>query len=147
MSEEIIAPRKSPEHWGGSTPVDKMDQTPLELPVDAHLPESIESMVARMVHQHVADREQAAAPKETWDEANDFEPDEDEGLPDFSAYTLTDVEPEALQGYEVSESSLPPQSEPNEPSEASQEASDPTNNHPVTPKPQDSGPPGEGQAS
>lgn len=55
------------------------DDTPLELPAGFKVPESLESMVARLVRTRVSEMASREG-MESFEEANDFEVDEDEEL-------------------------------------------------------------------
>lgn len=69
------------------------DATPLEVPAGMRQPESIESMIARMVRGRVSELA-AKDGLETFDEANDFEvEDDDEPL---TAHEVQDMKLEAL---------------------------------------------------
>jgi hypothetical protein len=67
---------------------DKLDKTPVEMPLGARHPTPLNEIIARMVRQAVAEEE--GKEPESYEEANDFEPDETD-LPDFSPYTLTPI--------------------------------------------------------
>ena len=69
---------------GGST-VDEMDKTPVEMPLGYIQPQPLEAMIASMVRQAVENQE--AEEFETYEEANDFEPEPEDTL-DFSAYNI-----------------------------------------------------------
>ena len=73
----------------GSTE-DKLDPTPVEMPIGYKVPTSLEQMIAKMIRQERMDEIEDEL--ETFEEANDFTPDEPEDLPDFSAYTLTEAQ-------------------------------------------------------
>lgn len=53
------------------------DQTPVELPAGCKVPESLDSMIARMVRGHVSELA-AKEGMETFEEANDFELEEED---------------------------------------------------------------------
>lgn len=55
------------------------DPTPMELPTGFRAPESLESMIARMVRTRISDLADREG-METFDEANDFELDDDDEL-------------------------------------------------------------------
>lgn len=84
------------------------DQTPVALPVGCEIPESLDSMIARMIHNnnYLRDSNQA----ETFEEADDFEIDDDEDNlhPCKSDYEFVDMQDEwpimeELKKDEVSE--------------------------------------------
>lgn len=68
------------------------DPTPVEMPLGYERPESLESMIARMI-QTVNVRASKSGQVETFEEADDFETDDDPDLK--SPYQLTDMEEEA----------------------------------------------------
>lgn len=96
-----------PPHWGGTPDPEVLDPTPVELPLGACKPQSLQEMVASMLHAQLADAADDGE-METWEEADDFEP-EDPELLDLSAYEHV--------LYPVDDA--PPETEP-EPSEASE---------------------------
>ena len=82
----------TPEHWGSGKPdPEKLDTTPVEMPLGAGLPMSLQDLIANSVR--IAVEQEQNEEQETWDEANDFE-EEDPDVLDFSPYELTDMEPE-----------------------------------------------------
>ena len=68
-----------------------MDQTPVAMPVGFEKPESLQSMIKRMVKNEKA-MEEEFGQVETMEEADDFDVDESEDLhPEVTQYTLEDV--------------------------------------------------------
>lgn len=65
-----------------------LDQTPVEWPVGVSVPESMEQKIARMVRVGVSQFAQENG-AETFDEADDFDVDDPEALPD-STHELDD---------------------------------------------------------
>lgn len=66
------------------------DQTPVEMPLGYERPESLESMIARMVRNFSAQAQ--AHGDETFEEADDFDMNDDSEL--VSPYQLTDMQEE-----------------------------------------------------
>lgn len=66
------------------------DPTPVEMPLGYERPESLESMMMRLIHQ--VSRGQADIGEESLDDANDFDVDDDDLLED----TFTDAELSAI---------------------------------------------------
>lgn len=84
-------------HFGGSRPEpEKLDPTPIALPVGYGLPESLEDKIARYVHQAMAI--QRGEEPESWEEANDFDFEADDDLLDLSPYELPEMSEEELYG-------------------------------------------------
>ena len=82
-------PDNQTSHHGGPYEPDSMDTTPLEMPAGTYTPESLTSKIARLVHAELqAEKDQEM---ETWDEANDFEP-EDEELLNLTRYTVHELD-------------------------------------------------------
>lgn len=74
------------------TPDPVLDQTPVAMPAGCGRPRSLQEMLATMVRDYV-EMEKEEAGFESWDEANDFEPDPDEDdLLDMSPYTFSDLQ-------------------------------------------------------
>lgn len=68
------------------------DPTPVEMPLGYERPESLESMIARMI-QTVNVRAAKSGQVETFEESDDFETDDEPDLK--SPYQMTDMEEEA----------------------------------------------------
>ena len=83
------AENQAPTHWGDSSGPDSLDTTPLEMPLGAQRPESLQATIARLVAQQID--EERNEQHESWEEANDFEP-EDEDLLNLTDYTVHDEE-------------------------------------------------------
>lgn len=73
------------------------DKTPVEMPLGYERPESLESMIARMVRVHSQIAEKHGA--ESFEEADDFDTDDDVEL--VSPYQLTDMQEETPSGYHL----------------------------------------------
>jgi len=88
-----------PAHWGRTADPETPDPRPLEIPAHCRVPETLEDIVAKLLHQQKmmeADEE-----AESFDEANDFDLDDElDGLLDFSPYELPDTLPEAAGGFQ-----------------------------------------------
>lgn len=63
------------------------DSTPMEIPLGAEVPESLQQMFGRMLFQEVSQRADAAG-METFEEANDFDIPEGDPTLDETLYTL-----------------------------------------------------------
>jgi len=90
-----------------------LDTTPIEMPLGAMQPTPIHELIARMVRQAVA--EETDEDPESFNEANDFE-EEDDTLLDMSPYTLMDQEPDQWDGimeFDPPEPTPPPEPKPN----------------------------------
>ena len=100
-----------------------LNQDPVAIPSGYGKPKSLQEMLATMVRDYVQmEREEGF---ENWDEANDFEPEEDEDLLDVSPYTFSDLQ---ADDYE------PPSDAPETPIPASlEETGDPPNPDAVEP--------------
>lgn len=72
------------------------DNTPVELPIGYKKPESLQDMIARMINVHSQIQERAG--NETFEEADDFDVDEEESP--VSAYELTQMQDEFIQYQE-----------------------------------------------
>lgn len=73
-------------------PEKELDPTPIEMPVGAMRPRSLQDLVAQMVKSAVeAERGEEF---ESWEESDDFE-EEDPDTLDFSAYELQEIQSEA----------------------------------------------------
>lgn len=71
------------------------DNTPVELPIGYRVPETLESMIARLITNSQFNQARHAAGEETFEEADDFDTDEDE--PDFtSSHQMTDMQEEFI---------------------------------------------------
>ena len=81
-----------------------LNTDPVAIPAGYGKPRSLQEMMAAMIRDYV-EMEKDGEEYESWDEANDFEPDEEEGLLEMSPYTFTDL----------------PEDDPETPSEAPQE--------------------------
>ena len=82
---------------------EELDTTPVELPAGYREPQSLNEMLAAMVQQAIQKEEKQEF--ESYEEANDFEPDEEEGLLDMSPYQFDDLEEESP--IDVEEHQLP----------------------------------------
>lgn len=93
------------------------DPTPCALPIGAEHPEPIGDMIRRLVRNEIS-REAAEAGDETFEEANDFEVDEDPDTGLFSPYErLPLVEERPVQEVEENEQAAGSESAGNEASE------------------------------
>lgn len=83
------------------------DTTPIELPLGAHRPRSLQDYIATMVRQAVeAERGEEF---ESWEDSDDFE-EEDPDTLDFSRYELQDLQEEvAIRDYGPDPDPEPPQ--------------------------------------
>lgn len=70
---------------------EELDTTPVEMPLGAMRPRSLQEIIATMVHSAVS--AEKGEDFESYEEADDFEPeDEDMMLLDMSPYTITDAQ-------------------------------------------------------
>ncbi len=79
-------------HWGGIPDPEKLDPTPMEIPVGHTQPTPLNELIARFVANEL--QTQSEGEPESYEEANDFEEPEDPGLLDITKYTLTELEDE-----------------------------------------------------
>ena len=93
--------------------MEQLDPTPMEMPLGARMPESLQDTIARMVR--VAVQEETNEELESWDEANDFTEDDPDVL-DFSPYEFDDLEQEGNPFIEMKDAPEPTD-EPDEPPE------------------------------
>lgn len=93
--KKATAAKQLPSHHGGIPEPEDLDPTPMEMPLGSCKPTPLNELIARAVHAQL--QAEKNAEQETWDEANDFEPDEPEDTLDFSPYELTEVEEEIPQ--------------------------------------------------
>jgi hypothetical protein len=84
----------APAHWGGAERPEELDRTPVEMPLGYKEPMTLQEQIARAVQQQLA--ELPDNEPETWEESNDFEPDEPEEILDFTRYTLSEVPEEPI---------------------------------------------------
>lgn len=86
-------------HHGKGRDPEKLDMTPIAMPARCEVPESLESMVARMLY---AERQaQSQEGYESPEEADDFDDSEFlDDLLDMSPYELPETLSEAAHGYE-----------------------------------------------
>jgi hypothetical protein len=104
---------------------EELDLTPVAMPAGYGQPKTLREMLATMVREYV-EMEREGDQFESWDEANDFEPDvEEDYLLDMSPYTFTDLqdEPETASEAPQETNSSPDKVEPEE-MKASQEATE-----------------------
>lgn len=74
-----------------------LDTTPVELPIGARRPASLQDYIARMVRDAVS--AERGEEFESWEESDDFEEDDPDTL-DFSQYELQSLQDEAsIQDY------------------------------------------------
>lgn len=83
---------------------EKVDRTPVEIPTRLRLPQSRTDQIRAFIREEIS-RKAEAAGVETFEEADDIEPNEDEGELPFSPYELNELEPPAA----VSSSGAPSQ--------------------------------------
>lgn len=102
-------------HFGKYPDPEDLDKTPLEIPLGACRPEPLASIVARMVRQQVEAKE--AAEFESFEESDDFDMPEDDGLLDMSPYEFVEMDEEYLAPPDS-----PPQGNPDASSEPPQAA-------------------------
>ena len=81
----------APKHWSVNYGPEKLDPTPVEMPVGFHQPKPLAEMMREFLKAELADRDQEEL--ETFEEANDFADESDE-LMDMSAYQFTDMDEE-----------------------------------------------------
>ena len=94
---------KLPERMGQPDDVEELDPTPMEMPIGCKTPMALNDMIAMMIRNEV--QREKDEPFETPEEADDFEP-VDEELLDFSPYELHLMEDQVPQ--EGEESQEPP---------------------------------------
>ncbi len=103
---------KRPKRYGKDDP-EISDPTPIEMPLGYMRPTPIHELIARMVRQAV--QLEKDEPFETEEEADDFEP-EDEELLNMTPYTLTELqEQEPFTQEEPEPEPLPAKPEPDPP--------------------------------
>ena len=68
-----------------------VDNTPVEIPTRLRLPQSRTEQIRQFIREEMS-RASAESGHETFEEADDLEPDEEEVMP-YSAYELADLEP------------------------------------------------------
>lgn len=114
MSKETSrqAPRSVPNHWGGNADPEPNSGVPIEMPLNACRPTPLNELIARFVRTELA--QQTENEVESWDEANDFEDEDGDGLLlNLSPYELKDLESDP-GSYDL-EASEPPSEAPEEP--------------------------------
>lgn len=86
-------------HGSGRVQVDQLDPTPLELPAGCARPRTLEETIARYMHIHLMNEREGSDP-ESWEDADDFEEDEDPDVLIFhSKYELKELENEFDDTY------------------------------------------------
>ena len=86
----------APAHWGLKARPETPDPMPVEIPVGHTRPQTLEDIVARLIHIETQKTADANSEKETPEEADDFDmPDDLDEMLDFSPYELPDVLEEA----------------------------------------------------
>lgn len=97
--------QKVPAHWCKNSGPEKLDTTPIEMPIGTIQPKTLAEMVRDMVRQEQFLEEDEV---ETWEEANDFEvPESEHDLMDMSAYQFTDLDEEWPTGLPEDPPELP----------------------------------------
>lgn len=77
-------------HWGVKPKPEENNGIPLEMPANCRRPLTMEELVAKYLHAHFQDK--GSDEPETWEEANDFEPEDDEDTLDFDTrYTVHEL--------------------------------------------------------
>jgi hypothetical protein len=108
-----------------------LNSTPMEMPMGYEAPESLESMVARMLHE---DRvRQSAQGYDSPEEADDFEDEDPDFLLDMSRYELPETVPEVAVAYDQLDPVPDPKNGANAPENSSQEVSMETGTPDATP--------------
>lgn len=98
------------KHYGGNAKPEPLDPTPMEIPLGACQPESLEQLVAKYMRIQI--EQEKGEEFESFEDANDFEEEDPDTLWLDTRYTLQEVEPEAIDpGYD-----------PEKPPQAAQEA-------------------------
>ena len=103
MAKKVKVPElKINARFARRYPPEELDQEPVAMPAGYGRPKTLQEMLGTMIRAAVAD--QAAGEElESWDEANDFEPDiEEDFLLDMSPYTLNELQEEQLASAEPS---------------------------------------------
>lgn len=118
-----------PEHWSRNSGPEKLDPTPMEMPLGTMQPKTLAEMVRDMVRfeRNLEDDE-----LETWEEANDFDlPESEHDLIDMSAYQFTDLDEEWPTGPpdEPTETVEAPQTAPAAETPTKEEQRDPAPNN------------------
>lgn len=72
---------------------ERVDDTPVELPTRLRLPQSRTDQIRQFIREEMS-RASASQGHETFEEADDVEPDDDDHLP-LSRYEMNDLEPPA----------------------------------------------------
>lgn len=92
----------APPRWGRNEGPEDLDPTPMELPLGAKPPMTLQEMIAMMVRQERMSEDDGEF--ETFEDAEDFEPDKEveEELLDMSPYTLVELDP-LEEGFETLE--------------------------------------------
>lgn len=86
------------KHWATKRGAEVLDPTPLEIPLGAGQPPSIQEMIAKYVHETLK-KEENLEP-ESWEEANDFEEEDPDTLVMSSRYELKELEPDLDATYD-----------------------------------------------
>lgn len=71
------------------------DQTPIELPAGYRKPESLQDQIKRLIRVHMSIAADASG-RETFEEANDFGPEEEFDDMPLTQYELADLAPEPI---------------------------------------------------
>lgn len=113
-------------HMGRGRDPEPQSSIPVEMPAHCRTPDTLQDIIARLLWEEKAkdamanSRDEVESPEE----ADDFElPDEDFML-DMSPYEIPETHPEALQGYEVTETPPPIDEGPKGPENSSEGVTD-----------------------
>lgn len=82
------------------------DQTPIELPAGYRKPESLQDQIKRLIRVHMSIAADATG-RETFEEANDFGPEEEFDDMPLTQYELADLAPEPIAARDADDSSGP----------------------------------------
>ncbi|AXH74273.1 MAG: hypothetical protein [Microviridae sp.] len=105
------------------------NKTPVEMPIGYERPESLSSMIARMIHSNELQRAAHKQGLETFEEADDFDGDDEGEM--VSPYQMTDMQEEHPYVKPSPKSPEKPPVAPNTPSPTQTSATPP----PVAPAP------------
>lgn len=108
---------------------EEVDPVPIEVPAFAGRPETTEEIVARMLHTHLRNEEDKRE-AESWEQANDFDVDEDEWVSPYELVQMADDEPLDLESLSPADKS---EAGPESASESPPETPPPVASDPVEP--------------
>ena len=120
MSKKQRNQPATPTHWGGDSKEPVLDHTPVAMPVNHMRPTPLHELIAKFVRDEQARSEEEL---ETYEDANDFEPDEPEDVLQFTTpYTVFETV-ESEDSVDSAEPAAQPDTQP-EPDQAKDGDSD-----------------------